>query len=290
VVTAVKKAEGQVFRYLDFRKFLRDHYEEKKRTTRSFSYRYFARRAGLRAPNHLKRVIDGERNLSGETAVAYTEALGLEGDAADYFCELVRFGQAKTRKEKSAAYRRLSQYRGYQKAQRLDAHHDRYHSEWYIPTIREMVGLEGFVADAKWIAQQLVPPITPHEARSALTVLEELGMVSRADDGTVKRSEQVVSTGSETAGLHVGHYHGVMMEKALASIDLIEHGQRDISGVTLCLPANSIPALKERIRAFRREIIAMEAEEGMGEQVVHLAVQLFPLTTDRGNDGSGGGS
>lgn len=270
-----------VFSYLDYRKFLGDYYRRKKKETSTFSFRAFARRAGLRSPNHLKRVIDRERNLSAETALTYARTIGLEGDAAAYFCELVQFDQAKSGAAKSAAYRRLTQYRGYRRAQSLDAQHDRYHSEWYIPAVREMTALPDFRPDPKWIAAQLIPPITEKQASDALSVLEELGMIHRAEDGSVGRSDPVVSTGPETSGLHVAHFHAVMMEKAMQSIDAVSAGERDISGVTLCVPAGAIGALKKRIQEIRKEIISYEAEAGEADRVVHVAIQLFPLTKGR---------
>ena len=269
-----------VFRYLDYRKFLGEFYKKRKQESRVFSYRSFARRCGLRSPNHLKRVIERERNLSDEAALSYADAIGLEGDAGQYFCELVRFDQAKTRRERDASYQRLTQYRGYQKAHGLDASHHRYHSTWYIPAIREMLPLAGFAPKAKWIAKQLIPNISEKEAAEALAVLEELGMITRKD-GVIERCDQVVSTGPETSGLHIVNYHAAMMEKAIASIDAVPRERRDISGVTLCLPAGAIPKLKERIREFRKEVLAMEAAEGEGDEVVQLAMQLFPLTTSQ---------
>lgn len=266
-----------VFRYLDYRKFLGEYYKKRKQESRVFSYRAFARRCGLRSPNHLKRVIERERNLSDEAALSYMDAIGLEGDAGQYFCELVRFDQAKTRKERDSSYQRLTQYRGYRKAHGLDASHHRYHSTWYIPAIREMLPLTGFKPEPKWIAKQLVPTISEKEAAEALDVLEELGMITR-EGGVIERSDRVVSTGPETSGLHIVNYHAAMMEKAIQSIDAVAREHRDISGVTLCLPAGAIPKLKERIRDFRKEVLAMEASEGEGDAVVQLAVQLFPLT------------
>lgn len=270
-------AKMDVFRYLDYRKFLGEYYKKRKQESRVFSYRAFARRCGLRSPNHLKRVIERERNLSDEAALSYVDAIGLEGDAGQYFCELVRFDQAKTRKERDSSYRRLTQYRGYRKAHGLDASHHRYHSTWYIPAIREMLPLAGFKPQPKWIAKQLIPSISEKEAAEALDVLEELGMITRPD-GVIERSDQVVSTGPETSGLHIVNYHAAMMDKAIQSIDAVAREQRDISGVTLCLPSGAIPKLKERIRDFRKEVLAMEASEGEGDAVVQLAVQLFPLT------------
>lgn len=270
-------AKMDVFRYLDYRKFLGEFYKKRKQESRAFSYRAFARRCGLRSPNHLKRVIERERNLSSEAALSYVDAIGLEGDAGQYFCELVRFDQAKTRKERDSSYRRLTQYRGYRKAHGLDASHHRYHSTWYIPAIREMLPIAGFKPEPKWIAGQLIPSISEKEAAEALDVLEELGMITRTN-GVIERSDQVVSTGPETSGLHIVNYHAAMMDKAIQSIDIVAREERDISGVTLCLPSGAIPALKERIREFRKEVLAMEASEGEGDAVVQLAVQLFPLT------------
>jgi uncharacterized protein (TIGR02147 family) len=274
-------AAVDVYHYLDYRKLLRDYYARRKRSGRAFSFRAFSRRAGLKSPNHLKRVMDGDRNLSDESSLRYADALGLAGDEAQYFCELVRFGQAKTTKERGAAYRRLTEYRGYQRAHRLDAKRDRYHSEWYIPAVRELFGCAGFREDPAWIAAQLVPAITERQAAEALSVLEDLGLVRRDESGALLRSEQVVSTGAETSGVHIVNYHRTMMEKATQSIDLVPRDARDISGVTLCLPAGSIPLLKERVQAFRTEIIAMESEIGTGDQVVQVSIQIFPLSRGR---------
>ena len=288
-VSRAVKATPDIFCYLDYRRFLAEYYRRRKKESRAFSFRAFARRAGLRSPNHLKRVIDGERNLSEDGATRYAVAIGLEGDEAAYFCELVRFTQAKTSSERSGAYRRLTQFAGYRRAQRLDAQHDRYHSQWYIPVIREMLARADFEADPKWIASQLVPAVPQKKVEEALSVLRDLGMLTTAVDGTVARSDRVVSTGPETRGVHVVHYHRAMTEMAMQSIDTVPAAERDISGVTLCLPAGAIAKLKERVQEFRREIIALEAADGEGDRVVHVAIQLFPLTrgsADAGEEGT----
>ena len=53
----------EVFDYLDYRAFLRDHYLDKKQR-QGLSFRGFSKRAGLKSPNYLKLVIDGQRNLT----------------------------------------------------------------------------------------------------------------------------------------------------------------------------------------------------------------------------------
>jgi uncharacterized protein (TIGR02147 family) len=270
-----------VYAYLDYRQLLRDYYEQRKSEARGFSYRAFARRAGVRSPNHLKRVMDGDRSLSETSAAQYAVALGLVGEEAEYFLELVRFNQASGNDARGRAYRRLTEFRGYRRAHRLDAFQDRYHSAWYIPAMREMIARADFRPDPAWLAGQMIPAITEHQAAEALHVLEELQMIRVNEDGGVTRVETVVSTGPETASIHVGNYHRSMMAMAMESLDSVSAADRDISAVTLCVEEGAIAELKERVRAFRKEIIAMEAADLRGDRVVQIGIQVFPLTHGR---------
>lgn len=268
-----------VFDYLDVRAFLRDTYEARKRRGPAFSYRAFSRRAGLASPNHLKRVIDGERSLTDAMAVRYAKALGLTGEAASYFCELAAFARAATSAQKNEVYRKLAAFRGYQRVHRLDGAHAAYHANWYVPTIRELANLPDFRPDPAWIAARLLPSITRAEAAEALATLFDLGMLVREPDGAVRPGDQVVSTGPETRGLHIGNYHRAMLERAAASIDVVPAPRRDISSLTFCTDEEGLRALKQRIQRFRQELVALLPEhEAQGDRVVQLNMQLFPLT------------
>ncbi len=136
-----------VFAYLDYRALLRDYYEAQKTRGRGFSYRAFARRAGLRSPGHLKRVIDGERGLSGDTLEGYLRVMSLGPDETAYFRALVEFNQASSPEARRTSYLQLLSFRGYRNTQRLDVQHAAYFSRWYIPAVREMASREDFRAD-----------------------------------------------------------------------------------------------------------------------------------------------
>jgi uncharacterized protein (TIGR02147 family) len=274
----------EVFAYLDYRAFLRDYYLEKK-DRRGLSYRAFSRRAGLRSPNYLKLVIDGERNLSDEMAARFAKAVGLEGDAAAYFGELVRFSQAKTTPERNDSYARLTGYRGYRRAQPLELAHAAYHSTWYLPAIRELCARRDFRDDAGWISRALWPSISKAEAASGLQTLLDLGLLVRDDSGRVVQGEPLLSTGPETRGLHIRNYHRTMMQCAADSMDTIAAKDRDISSLTLCLSRGGLARLKQRIQRFRRELLEIATLEEDPEQVVQVNFQLFPLSRSRGEDG-----
>src|SRR5690242_8118531 len=108
-----KRSGIDVFEYLDHRAYLRDYYLEQKARGRGFSYRVFSRRAGLRSPNYLKLVIDGERNLTREMAVRFASACGLSDEEGEFFVDLVEFNLAGNATERAAGYAKLTGFRRY---------------------------------------------------------------------------------------------------------------------------------------------------------------------------------
>jgi uncharacterized protein (TIGR02147 family) len=279
VVLVSGRGEIDVFEYLDYRAFLRDLYLERKERGRGFSYRAFSRRAGLKSPNYLKMVIDGIRNITPAMAERFARALGLEGEGAQYFVNLVAFNQASTAAERNTHYQRLTTSRRYRKAHRIDLAHAAYHSTWYLPAIRELAARSDFSDDPDWIARTLVPAVSRIDARRAVATLVELGMLVRDSSGRLVQGEALVSTGAETRSLHIANYHRTMMERAAESIDLFPSEDRDISSLTLCLGDDGVQRLKDRIQRFRRELLEMSALEDDPVRVVQVNFQLFPLST-----------
>jgi uncharacterized protein (TIGR02147 family) len=273
---ARRRSPVDVFRYLDYRAFLADFYRAKKR--RGFSYRAFSRDAELGAPNYLKLVITGQRNLTGPMAARFAAACGLTGDAAEYFARLVDFNQAKSAGARNAAYERLAVFRRYRHAQKLDLAHAEYHSTWYLPAIRELCASPDFREDPEWLAAVLRPPIKPLEAKQALALLLHLGLLERDERGRLRQTSAVVATGAETRGMHLRNYHAQMMERAAAAIELVPQKERDISSLTLCLGPDGLQRFKLRIQEFQRELLELAERETERSQAVQVNFQLFPLS------------
>lgn len=273
-----RAARPDLYAYLDYRQWLRDEYAARKAERRGFSFRSFSRRAGLVAPNHLKRVMDGERSLSEASALRYAQALDLDEEQTAYFLDLVDFAQAGTDEVRNAAYTRLQGSRGYRRAHRLDAAHAAYTARWYLPAIRELVRVEGFRADPAWIGAHLVPPLPSAEAARAVDTLLDLGLLRRTPDGGLAQEEAVVTTGPETRGLHIRNFHRAMMERAGASMELTAAAERDLSALTFVASESVAAEVKRRVQAFRKELVAFLTEQPGGTKVVQLNVQLFPLS------------
>ncbi len=271
-----RRSPIDVFRYLDYRAFLADFYKAKKR--KGFSYRAFSRDAGLGAPNYLKLVIAGQRNLTSPMAARFAAACGLTGEAAEYFQHLVEFNQATSADKRNAIYARIAAFDRYRRGHKLELAHAAYHATWYLPAIRELIASPKFVEDPEAIALALWPPIKPHEAEFALQTLLNLGMIERDPYGRLRQTAAVVSTGPETLGMHITNYHAEMMRRATAAMELVPAAQRDISSITFCVGTRGLAHLKQRIQEIRRELIALVEAERDRTQVVQLNLQLFPLS------------
>lgn len=270
-----------VFRYQDYRRFLADEYTARKKSVYGFSYRSFAQRVGSTAPNYLKLVTDGQRNLTSEMAVRFALALDLSSEEQAFFCDLVAFNQASTAAERQHRYEALGRHRRYKQAFRLERAHAKYHSEWFIPAIRELVGTATFRSDPKWIAKKLRPSISPREAEAALKVLLELGLISVDSNGKCEQVDPLVSTGDEAPlGHHIATYHRKMMEQAAAALDEVPREEREIASLTLAVSPAEAARLKERLYALRQELLQTSLEGPPSErtEVVQINVQLFPLT------------
>jgi uncharacterized protein (TIGR02147 family) len=271
-----------VFAYLDYRAFLRDYYAAKK-AHRGLSYRSLARLIGLKSASYLKHVIDGERNLSEEMALRFASGLKLKGDAQEYFVELVEFNQAQTIESRLRAHQRLRSFARHRQLFPLGAQHADYHSTWFMPAIRELAARPDFEEDPEWIAERLRPKISKREAKHALATLLELGLLVRDAQGRVRQGEGLVTTGAEAQFLHIGVYHQTMMKLAAESIDRFARQDRDISSLTLCLDKEGLREVKERLKAFRRELLELSEVARNPRQVVQINMQLFPLS-DGGED------
>lgn len=270
-------ARPAVFEYDDFRLFLRDIYAFYKRTTSFFSYRYFSRRAGFASPNFLKLVIEGRRNLSPESAARCSEALRLSKAEAEFFENLVRFGQARSPAAKSESARLIMKSRSFKKVHPLKQAEMSYYAKWYYIPIRELVATKGFREDARWIAGRFHKPLSELDVRQALRDLEQLGLIERDGQGCLRQTHRNVSSGDDVTNSLIAQYHREMIDKGRESIDEIHRLEREISGTCITVSGETVAKIKNLIRDFRKEILALAEESQDPDQVYQLNFQLFPL-------------
>jgi uncharacterized protein (TIGR02147 family) len=273
-----EKEKPIIFDYLDYRAFLKDLFEYKKQRNYLFSYRVFAGKAGFSSPNFLKLIIDGKRNLSNEGIGKVAKGFEFKKQEREYFENLVYMNQASSHDDKDYYYKKMMTVNGYLKSHRIDKAGYAYFSKWYYPAIREMVVFGDRSITPDKIAQSLNPGITAREAEKALDVLQELGLVIRNKKGLWEQADTVVSTGPEVKSLIITNYHKEMMKLGMEAIERYPSDERDISAVILSVKKEKFKEFKQRIIAFREELLKIACEEKDPDQVIQINIQAFPLT------------
>lgn len=275
------RATVDVFGYRDYRAFLRAYCERRRAQKDGFSPADFTARAGLRSSNYLKLVIDGERNLSPELARRFADLCGLRDESLAYFCALVAFNQAKTARARELGYSRLQGFRRFRAVYRLDSAHSAYHSRWYIPAIYELSACVHFDEAPRAIAKTLLPAISPKQAKEALDVLQELGLLVRDASGRLRPAQNIVATPEGPLGHQVVQYNLMMMQRAAEALDHVPREEREIASLTIACSEERMRELKAELELFRHRLADKYQADPRAERVVQVNFQLFPLTNGK---------
>ncbi len=274
-------SKPKILEYGNYRLFLKAFYEAKKAAQPGFSHRVFSRMAGFGSPNFIHLVIEGKRNLSEDSIEKCLQALKLGVEEARHFRNLVLLNQAGNAEERRHYAKQIIQSRAFRKLHPITQAQFEYHSEWHRVAIRELVALDSFREDPDWIAQALVPSITPAEARKAIDLLQTLKMIERDANGRLRQAQSVVSAGDEVAMASVTRFHQQMIKKGAESIELFAQAEREISSVTIGLSKKGALQIKTLIQAFRRELLAIaENDQGL-DRIYQANFQFFPLSKEK---------
>lgn len=274
-----KPKEPSIYEYLDFRTYLRDYYQWAKAGRRGFSYRRFSQLAGMRSPNFLKLIIDGDRNIGHASLNGVTSALRLNKAQARFFEDLVEFGQAKTPEHAERAFERVSACRVRRKIVTLEDHLYDYFTHWYYPAIHELSAREDFQDDPRWVGQQLLPQVGTQQAKQALSVLKALGLLKPDAQGRLHRAETSVTTGPEVQRRAIIGYHHQMLKRSAESIEAVPQAEREISALTVCISPDTFTKVKLRLQDILEEVLDTCDADDDPKRVYQLNFQLFPLST-----------
>ncbi len=264
--------------YSDYRKFIKDLYEDRKKRFSFFSSRYFCRKAGIKSPSLLKEVIDDKRNLTEKTITAFAKGFGLTANDAKFFALLVRFNQSKDPQIKQQL---LEQMRGLTrkvKQEVVPADHYAYYTKWYNPVIRELVCILDFKDDYGLLARSVSPAIKKTEARKSVALLLELGFIKKNGEGSYTQSHPAITTGREVTSLGVRALNRDLSTMGTEAIERVPPTHRDISSLTIGISQKSFSQIKQEIQEFKNRLIRIVDDDKDSDQVYNVNVQLFPLS------------
>lgn len=266
-----------ILEYTSYRQYIADYYADKKAKS-AFTWQEFTRAAGFSSPVHLKYASEGKLNLSDAAALRVAQAMHLAGYEQDYFCEMVKFDNAKTDAEKKDAFGKMLSIADSVKAKIIEGDSFRYFESWKNPVLRELApAMPG--AKPLALARACRPEITAAEVTESLNFLVKADLLKKDKDGNYKQTERGVTTGPmEVTPIAVREMHRQMGEFALEAIEGVAQDERHFSGLTLGITRDAYEKIVQEIAEFRKRIITIATQDDGMDEVYRLNVQLFPMT------------
>jgi uncharacterized protein (TIGR02147 family) len=268
-----------IFEYLDYRKFLRDFYEEKKKCNYFYSFRYMAQKIGM---DHslLVKVLLGKRHITSQSIKNLNTLCSFSPIEAKYFETLVNFDKARSESQSKIYFEKLLSLKQHT-ARQVEVYHYEYFKKWYYAALRSLLDICEFDGiDYKSFGKKLNPHITENEAREGIALLEKLGFVKKNPEGIFKPCEAHVSTGEKWHSLAIRNYQKETIALSLSSIDRDPRKTRDISSVTMSISEEGMEQIREIIKECRGAIIKKvdEMNEEKRDRVYQLNMQFIPLS------------
>jgi uncharacterized protein (TIGR02147 family) len=267
-----------VYDYTDYRRFLRDSYEARKKVNPAFSHRMIGQKAGFKSNGHFARILGGSLNLSGITALKLAEVFRLNPRETRYFLQMTHFAQAKKPEDVQDAFEKLLALRQ-ARVKILQVNQHEFYRKWHHSALREALLLFPCKDenDLKKIAKKLIPQISPAEARESLDLLIQLGLVARAPEGHWAPQDAHLTSGkiggpNPFLGAHAIHN----LSLAMKSVNEIPIAERNHSSITMTLSGNAYSQVVDLLRETRKRIQEIVAQDAEPERVFHLNMSLFP--------------
>lgn len=236
--------------------------ETKSKKNPLFSMRAFARLVDV-SPAVLSRVLSGKRKLTFNLAVRIADALVLGPEEREILYSFYLTHKSDDHSDEMKKEKELS----------IDCFNAM--KEWYHYGITQLLYVENFREDHKWMARML--SISELEVKLAVERLIRLEILDRNDEGRLFRTATHFSTTTDIASAGIRHFQKQILEKALHSLENDDIHERDITSITIAINEDKMKAAKAEIKKFR---LRMSEFMGEGEKtrVYNLGIHLIPLT------------
>jgi uncharacterized protein (TIGR02147 family) len=272
--------------YTDFRQYLRDFYDFKIRQNRnsyrSYNYKTFSAAADIRSPNYLKLIIEGERNLSAETARKFARALNLDREGTDEFLLLVEYGQALDPLERNRHLKALNEFRVRRRIKSGEISGESVDSapkwvSWVLHAIADQAGAD-FSIDG--LRDLLMGKVSVDGIRKSLQQLFDSNSLQLDAEGRVRKGVMPPNQ-EEIPPDMIRKIQSELMYLGMEALLNDKSQDREIGTLTVCLTEVEFEKLKFELRHLRKRVLKdalLHREQGPGERVYQLNIQLFPLT------------
>jgi uncharacterized protein (TIGR02147 family) len=252
-------------------------FSRRKLRNTSYSLRAFARDLHL-SPSRLSEVMSGKEGLSEKTVDGIAATLSKKPLERKFIKDLVLSEFSRNEKVREAARERVEETRKAESFRRMKEDQFRVISDWYHGAILELIQVEGFQDDPKWIGRKLGIPATT--AASALTRLENLGLVERKKEGGWVAKTEAYSAFSEIPSSAIRKFHHQILSMHADSLREDPMLDRQFLSMILAIPRSRLQEFQEEMNKFATQFW-QKIENEPKDDLYSLSLQLCPVRNRR---------
>ena len=267
----------EIYRYHDYRIFLKDWLVYLKTSQPGFSMRKLAQQAGI-ATGYLPMMITGSRKISHKAFSKVAPFLKLSKSERSFLDLLITLGTSDSQHARLESLNRMKQFKEYKKLNPRETEVYQYLSHWYYVAIREMTALPGFQADPQWIQSQLNYKISLKDAKEALAFLIQNKYIKIGLNESVQPPEKNLDCIGGVYRIALTQFHQEMFSLASQSIEATPSDQRNILGHTFALDAKNFEKASTLIENTLKQLQEL-SKDSQGDTVYHAQLAVFPLTS-----------
>lgn len=262
--------------YQDYRLYMRDFYEERKRTS-AFSWRKFSKLAGFASPSYLKLVCEGKSALSRVGLPRVASAMDLVSYELVYFEKMVEYGNAKTDVKKKFYFEELAKVARELRARVVDADAFEYYGSAVNTIVRELVPLMPGAMPSE-IAKKIKHGFTAQQVRDSILLLLRFKLLRQVGQNAYAQTDRIITGSTDAIPLALRSLNREMIDMAREAVDMVDPRERNISGLTMGVDAKTFARITEEVDNCRKRVMAIANECENIDQVYRLNLQFFPLT------------
>jgi uncharacterized protein (TIGR02147 family) len=265
-----------IYEYNDFRKYLRDFQLAKSSTDKRYTKSNLSRLLGL--PNtrsYFTDVLKGKK-VTNVFIDRFIGILRLDKGAAKFFRALVQFNQAENPDERELFLDQLIALNQTPK-RIIDKNAYEYYKTWHNSSVRALLNIYDFNGDYSSLANKVFPPISVNEAKEAIRVLKNLGLIDKNPKGFFKPVDKSIATSDGVRDELIKQYQMQCFELAIHCLIKNRELPQSMATNVVSISDAGYKRIEKRIQKFRSEIRSLVHKDNEpAKNVYQLNVSFFP--------------
>lgn len=269
---------NDVFDYLNYRKFLKDYYDFRKKESSHFSLRSFGRMVDIDA-SYLSKILKEQRHIAPRSVDIVSDYLKFNGTRRRYFKILIEFNKVTDEDQKRELFEKLLSMRS-NHTKNLDESQFAYYQKWYYTALRNLLEFYPFHEgdDYGALGAQLSPPISATLAKNSINLLKTLNLIEKDKNGRYILTDYSISTGESWSSLAVADFQKETIKLSYESLKRHQKEERDISTVTMNITEDEFQLIRDMIKSLRSNVINVANRVEDPDRVMQLNIQIIPLS------------